>query len=350
MLLPPVRYDGPLHDVFQFAHVAGPAVPLQGLQSLGLDGVDLLGHAPGKTPQEMQRQRFDVLRPFPQRRQLDGDHVQAVIEILTEAPFANLTLQILVGGGHETHIHLFWAGRTDRDEVALLDDPQQFGLYRRTDIPDLVQKERAAVGLLQQTFLVHHRAGEGTAQMPEQLAFQQGVGQGGAVQRNKRFFPAQAVAVQGAGDQFLAGARFTQDHDVGIAGRHLEGQVVDLAEPGAGKNRRFMAAADGELFAQPAVLACQALKLQHMVYQAQHLLLGEGFDQVVVGTLFDGLHCVVHGTEGGHHDHRQFGAGLLDPLRAPAGRPCPACAHPAAAGPRRRHPPVRAAPAGRCPG
>ena len=40
---------------------------------------------------------------------------------------------------------------------------------------DFVQKQRAAVGFFKEPLLVHDRAGEGSADMAEQLALQQGV-------------------------------------------------------------------------------------------------------------------------------------------------------------------------------
>ena len=42
--------------------------------------------------------------------------------------------------------------------------------------------------------------------------------------------------VQGAGDQFLAGAGLSHNQNIGIAFGYLQGQVVDLAESLAAKD------------------------------------------------------------------------------------------------------------------
>ena len=122
----------------------------------------------------------------------------------------------------------------------------------------------------------------------------------------------QAVAVQGSGDQLLAGAGLPQDQDIGIAGRHLQGQVEHLAEGGTGKDDRIThRAAAAQLLAQTPVFSSQAAHLQHVFDHAQHLFLGERLGQVIISAQLDGLDRIVHGAKSGHDDHRQLGAGLF---------------------------------------
>ena len=63
-------------------------------------------------------------------------------------------------------------------------------------------------------------AGERAALVAEHLAFQQAGGNGGAVQLDERALPARAQVVDGAREQFLAGAGFAVDQHGGIGGRH----------------------------------------------------------------------------------------------------------------------------------
>ena len=53
----------------------------------------------------------------------------------------------------------------------------------RRHLADLVEEERAAVGLLEEALLVAQRAGEGAALVAEQLALEQVLGQRAAVDR-----------------------------------------------------------------------------------------------------------------------------------------------------------------------
>ena len=66
-------------------------------------------------------------------------------------------------------------------------------------------------------------AGEGALLVAEQLALQQRLGDGGAVDRQERLVGPAAVLVEGAGDQLLAGAALAEDQDVDV----LRGDPAD---------------------------------------------------------------------------------------------------------------------------
>ena len=67
----------PAHQIFQFAHVARPAILLQ---SVNRPLVEALGRQTVFTSafQEMPRQQSDVLDALAQRRQADRNHIQAI--------------------------------------------------------------------------------------------------------------------------------------------------------------------------------------------------------------------------------------------------------------------------------
>ena len=85
------------------------------------------------------------------------------------------------------------------------------------------------VGGLELADLLVGRPGEGALLVAEQLAFQQRLGDGGAVQADERAFLARAGVVDGAGDQLLAGAAFAADQHGGVGGGDAADLVVDLA-------------------------------------------------------------------------------------------------------------------------
>ena len=75
--------------------------------------------------------------------------------------------------------------------------------------------------------------GEGALFVPEQLAFEQRFGDGGAVDRDERLGLAQALVVQRLGDQVLAGAVFAFEQDGGgLAGGHAAHEVHHFAHAG----------------------------------------------------------------------------------------------------------------------
>ena len=64
-------------------------------------------------------------------------------------------------------------------------------------------------------------AGEGALLVAEQLALEQRLGQGGAVDRDERLAPPGREVVDRLGDQLLAGARFALDQHRARDRRHL---------------------------------------------------------------------------------------------------------------------------------
>ncbi len=71
-------------------------------------------------------------------------------------------------------------------------------------VADLIEKQGAAVGLFEFADVGGHRASERTTVVAEQLAFQQMLGNGGAIDRDIRFIGSQRKGLNGAGDQLLA--------------------------------------------------------------------------------------------------------------------------------------------------
>src|SRR5205085_5923526 len=127
----------------------------------------------------------NILDPLSERRQLDGEHVETIKQILSKFLFDHETLQVLIGGGHHTHVNLDIVLTADPLELALLQHSKQLYLHRRRDFADFVQKDRAAMGLLELPFLLTHRSGKGAALVPEEFRLQQRFSQRPAIYSNK---------------------------------------------------------------------------------------------------------------------------------------------------------------------
>ena len=69
-------------------------------------------------------------------------------------------------GGNESEIDADGPGIADALDLALLNHPQQFDLQLGAQLADLIQKQRAAVGLLEQAALV----GDGARERPFDMA------------------------------------------------------------------------------------------------------------------------------------------------------------------------------------
>ncbi|MPM56711.1 hypothetical protein SDC9_103525 [bioreactor metagenome] len=139
-----------LHHVAQFADVALPLVFLQPLDHLGGKGLLLVVFAV-KEIEKKQAQGQDVLPPLPQGRHGDGNHVEPVIKILPEGSRVRHFGQVSIGGGDKAHVDALGLDAPHPGDLFGFQHPQQLHLNGQGNLPDFVEKDRPAVGGLQQT-------------------------------------------------------------------------------------------------------------------------------------------------------------------------------------------------------
>ena len=123
--------------------------------------------------QKVSEQRRHVFAAIAQRGQLQVNDVQAVIQILAEAAFADEREQIDVGGGDDADIDLDLLGAAEAHEFALLNDAKKLGLRFRADGGDFVEENRALIGDLEEAFFGGDGAGERAFDVAEELRFEQ---------------------------------------------------------------------------------------------------------------------------------------------------------------------------------
>jgi len=92
---------------------------------------------------------------------------------LRKRPSLDLGFEIGVGRRDDPHVHLAIGRRPDAADLALLEHPQEPDLHRGAHLADLVEEDRAPVGLLEQTLTLAGRAGERAAGMTEQLRLEE---------------------------------------------------------------------------------------------------------------------------------------------------------------------------------
>ena len=295
--------DAALDGVLQFAHIARPGIGEQQFHALAGDAVEDAAVLLGEPAGEVVDEQADVVAALAQGRHGEHDHVEAVVEVLAEGAAPHLLLQIAVGGGEDAHVDAHRRLAADALQFLLLQHPQQLDLHRRRGLADLVEEEGAAVGLDELALAAAVGAGEGPLLVTEELRLEQGLGQGGAVDLDEGLVASRAVAVQGLGDQLLAGARLPGDEHRRLGG----GDVADHLEEFLHGRR---SADDGGVECRP-LLGCLLPAGRHLavVHRAQQRQAQpvevERLGEVVVGPLAHGLDGVLHRRVGGHDDHRQ---------------------------------------------
>ena len=112
-----------------------------------------------------------------------------------------------MGGGDDAHIAAHLDVVADALEDPLLQHPQQLDLHRRAHVADFIEEQRAAFGDFEAALAGGHGTGEGALLVAEQFGFQQFGRNGAAVDGNEGPLAAWTQIMDGAGRDFLAGAR-----------------------------------------------------------------------------------------------------------------------------------------------
>ncbi len=94
----------------------------------------------------MRREQRDIFAAAAQRRQVDGDDVEPVVEIFAEPAFAHRLAQVDIGGGDDADVDLDLLNAAKLHEAAVLQHAQDLCLRVHTHRADFVQEERAPVG------------------------------------------------------------------------------------------------------------------------------------------------------------------------------------------------------------
>src|SRR5579862_3422822 len=205
--------DGAFDGVFEFADISRPVIYFKTAHGLRLDAFDVLGHGLRKTPQKLSREQGNIIATFAERRKVNGNHAQTIIQVLSKAPFGNLFLKVLIRGGNHADIHVSFVSAADGSYFPLLKHAIEFYLHGDTHVTDLVHKKSAAMGGMEQAAPVVVCAGERALDIAEQLRFQQGFWEGAAINGDKRAFGACAVLVDGACDEFFSRSAFASDQN-----------------------------------------------------------------------------------------------------------------------------------------
>ena len=180
---------------------------------LGIGGQCLGLHAQlhGRHVQVVIEQFRNVLGARAQRRQLDANDIQAVVEVLAEHAALHPVLQVLVGRGNHAHLDPDRGLAADPIKLAFGQHPQQACLQRGGHVPDFIQEQGAAIRLFEATATQTVGAGERALLVAEKFGLEQLARNRRGVQRNEGLGRARRVLVQSACHQLLAGPRLAGD-------------------------------------------------------------------------------------------------------------------------------------------
>ncbi len=212
----------------------------------------------GVALEKARRQQRNIFPPGTQRRQIDGDDVEPVVQIFAKLAFAHGLPQIDVGGRQDAHVHLDLVHPAQVHEAPVLQHAQDLGLRIHSHGADLVQEQGAEVGHLKKALLGGNSGSERTLDVAKEGRFEQIAGHGARIDGHKGFVPARGIGMERFRDQFLAGSAFALDQDGGAGGSYLRHQVEDA--------QHRLAFAD-DIFKVVALLECP-LELDILFFRA----------------------------------------------------------------------------------
>ena len=211
----------------QLPDISRPAVLLQLPQGFGGNMGKGIGIAAGAAAEVEMAQGFQIIDSIPERGNLEHHGGQPVKQVFPKLAGPDQLEGVLVAGRDHPHIHFPFPGLSHPAENTFLEYPEKLGLHGRTHGIQFVQEQGPFMGGFQQTFPVGG-TGIGPGYGTEQDAFNEAFGNGGAVEHHQGLvFPA-AQLVDALGQDFLAGARLSIDHDVAVLGSHLSDRLFQF--------------------------------------------------------------------------------------------------------------------------
>ncbi len=145
--------------------------------------------------------------------------------------------------------------------------------------------------------------------MTEQFGFEEGFGDGGAIDGDEGSLGAVAVLVEGAGDEFLAGTGFAADEDIDGLGGDASDFLVDVAHGAALADEGILG---GAAFAETDGFGHEASGGDGAGGDGEEFFHIERFEQVFESAVFGGFDGGFGGAVGGDEDDGEPGLGEME--------------------------------------
>lgn len=162
--------------------------------------------------QKYPDQRIDVVGPAPERRQLEFDDAETVIEVFPERPLLHSIGERSVARGDDPGVDMELLPAAQAHETKLLHRPEELGLQSDGHLPDLVQEEGSPIRQLECAGLALSGSGEGALLIAEQFALHQIGWQRRAVDGDERPLRTTGL-VDEAGEDVFARSALACDQD-----------------------------------------------------------------------------------------------------------------------------------------
>jgi hypothetical protein len=175
--------NGTLQDMGQFANISRPRVLLKGVERARREAP--AGRVSTEAHEQMAGERWKVVEPFAQRRDLERKDGEAVVEVKTEGAVDDTLLKVAMRGGDDADVYPRHLVVADALEFAALEEAEQLGLNGERELSDLVEEERPPVRSFDAAGAGLDGSGEGAAGVSEELGLEKRLGDRSAVEHRQ---------------------------------------------------------------------------------------------------------------------------------------------------------------------
>ncbi len=186
----------------------------------------LVCHLHGEKTEEQQ----DVVASIAKRRQVNGNGVEPIIQILTEAAFRYRLAHVDVCGRHYAHVGLPYLLASHANVFTSLKHSEQPCLRSHWQLAHLVEEDGAFVCHAKIAITLAHGTRVGTFLMAEELAVDSSLRNGAAVDGEVFLTPTRRVVVDDAWNDFLSHSTLTYDKHAEVGRSHLQRHIERVVQ------------------------------------------------------------------------------------------------------------------------
>ena len=249
----------------------------------------LLAVAADRLDEKVASERLDVVRPFAQGGNDEGDHRKPVEEIFSKLARRDRRLKVAIGRGEDADIHALRPVLADPPYDTVFDDSQQLRLRRNRSRAHFVEEEGSAARLFEESPLEFRRSGERPASVSKQFALEEIFGQRCTVQGQVGRIRARSARLDEPRDDILARPGLSEDEDSGGRARHLLRARQEFAHDAALADGRSQAMPPPDFARQGAHFFPQAPRFERKLDTVKQLFGLHRLGEIVEGSH---LHCL----------------------------------------------------------
>src|SRR5258708_28977511 len=136
------------------------------------DCINNFVHGVGKLFDEVPNKLRNISFPFTERRQRKRENIQPVVQILSEFAVADHLPQVSIARRDDTNIDPRGTDAAYSLELAFLEHSKKLGLKLQRHVSNFVEEQRSTIGQRKTAHVRTNSAGESSALVSEEFAFQ----------------------------------------------------------------------------------------------------------------------------------------------------------------------------------